>query len=252
VSLSWLRKRHLRIGLGASRVIVSGAGALELAPSPPGAEGWRSALEALPGVLKAHPSRAASVILADQFVRYALLPASEAVKTDEQWLGIARHRFSALHGAPVAEWDIQITPTAARGPRLACAVDQALVAAIASACESAGVRLASVQPFLVAAFNRLRGRIGGGSCWIVVEEAGRLTLALIERGAWLAVRTRRADERWRIVLPEILERESALLGLEKPCTRLIVCAQGEFDARLHDAWRADALSYRSLALGGRR
>jgi hypothetical protein len=228
--------------------MVSGGSALELER----AEGWRAAVEALPAILKAHSCREASVVLADQFVRYALLPRSDAVKTHEQWLGLARHRFSALHGAIVAEWDIQVTETALRGPHLACAVDQELLAAIASACESAGVTLASVQPFLVAAFNRIRGRIGGGSCWIVVEEPGRLTLARIERGVWLAVRSRRSDERWRTVLPEILERESAFLGLEKPCTRVIVCAQGEFDARLHDAWRTDALSYRDLALGWQR
>ena len=51
-----------------------------------------------------------------------------------------------------------------------------------------------------------------------------------------------------MVLPEILERESAFLGLDEPCTRVIVCAQGEFDPEMHDAWRAQTLSYRELAL----
>ena len=72
--------------------------------------------------------------------------------------------------------------------------------------------------------------------------------ALIQRGAWVAIRSRRSDERWRVVLPEILEREGAFLGLDKPCTRVVVCAQGEFDTRMHDAWRAHAMSYRDLAL----
>jgi hypothetical protein len=105
-----------------------------------------------------------------------------------------------------------------------------------------------VQPFLVAAFNRIRQTVGNGSCWIVVEEPGRLTLALLQRGAWVAIRSRRSDERWRMVLPEILERESAFLGLDQPCTRVIVCAQGEFDPEMHQAWRAQSLSYRDLAL----
>src|SRR6185503_3858996 len=97
---------------------------------------------------------------------------------------------------------------------------------------SSQVHLVSVQPFLVAAFNRIRQTVGNGSCWIVVEEPGRLTLALIQRGAWLAIRSRRSDERWRVVLPEILERESAFLGLDQACTRVIVCAQGEFDTEM--------------------
>jgi hypothetical protein len=246
VSLSWLKRKHLRIGLGAKRVIVSGAKALELASS----EDWRAAVEALPEILKSHKTRDASVVLADQFVRYALLPWNEAVKTPEQWRALACHRFGALHGAAAAAWDVKVTDTAPLGARLACAVDRSLIEGIASAFAAAGVNLVSVQPFLVAAFNRIRQMVGNGSCWIVVEEPGRLTLALIQRGAWLAIRSRRSDERWRVVLPEILERESAFLGLDQPCTRVIVCAQGEFefDPQMLDAWRAQAMSYRELAL----
>jgi hypothetical protein len=246
VSLSWLKRKHLRIGLGAQRVMVSGAKAVELQNS----DDWRAAVEALPEILKSHKSREASVVLADQFVRYALLAHSEAVKTREQWLALARHRFSALHGAIATAWDVKVTETAPLGPRLACAVDRDLVESVALKFVGAGVNLVSVQPFLIAAFNRIRQGIGNGSCWIVVEEPGRLTLALIQRGAWVAIRSRRSDERWRMVLPEILERESAFLGLDKPCTRVIVCAQGEFEfePQMLDSWRAQALSYRELAL----
>lgn len=244
MSLSWLKKKHLRIGLGAKRVIVSGTKPVELA----GGDGWRSAIEALPPILKAHASRDASVVLADEFVRYALLPWNAAVKTPGQWLALARHRFVALHGAAANEWDVKVTETSPMGARLACATDKELIHQLAVKFVAAGVNLVSVQPFLVAAFNRIRQQVGNGSCWIVVEEPGRLTLALIQRGAWVAIRSRRSDDRWRLVLPEILERESAFLGLDRPCTRVIVCAQGEFDARLHHAWRTDAFSYRELAL----
>jgi hypothetical protein len=231
VSLSWLRKKPLRIGLGAKRVIITGAKAIDL----PAGDDWRAALDALPEILKEHHGRDAQVVLADQFVRYALLPHNEAVKTSEQWLALARHRFGALHGAAAAAWEVKVTETSPLGPRLAVAVDRDLIEALANR-------------FLVAAFNRIRQTVGNGSCWIVVEEPGRLTLALIRRGAWVAIRSRRADERWRLALPEILEREGAFLGLDEPCTRVIVCAQGEFDVEMHDAWRAQALSYRDLAL----
>ena len=226
--------------------MVSGTKAIEL----PTGEDWRVAVDALPALLKAHKSREASVVLADQFARYALLPWNEAVKTPEQWLALARHRFSALHGAVSADWDVKITETAPMGARLACAVDRELIERLAAAFVASGVNLVSVQPFLVAAFNRIRKTIGNGACWIVVEEPGRLTLALIQRGAWVAIRSRRSDERWRMQLPEILERESAFLGLDKPCTRVIVCAQGdfEFDPQMQETWRADAMSYRDLAL----
>jgi hypothetical protein len=224
--------------------MISGGKALELQAG----EDWRAAVDALPEILKLHKSREASVVLADQFVRYALLPWNEAVNKPEQWLALARHRFGALHGAIAAEWDVKVTETAPLGARLACAVDRELIERLAVTFVSAGVQLVSVQPFLVAAFNRIRQTVGNASCWIVVEEPGRLTLALIQRGAWVAIRSRRSDGRWMSLLPEILERESAFLGLDEPCTRLIVCAQGEFDPQMHDAWRTQALSYRELAL----
>jgi hypothetical protein len=243
VSLLW-RKKHLRIGLGTKRIMVSGSKAIELQ----GSDDWRGALDALAEVLKVHKNREASVVLADQFVRYALLPWNKAVKNPEQWLALARHRFGALHGAVAAEWDVKVTETAPLGARLACALDKELVEGLASCFVTGGVNLVSVQPFLIAAFNRIRQTVGNASCWIVVEEPGRLTLALIQRGAWVAIRSRRSDGRWMSLLPEILERESAFLGLDQPCTRVIVCAQGEFDPQMHDAWRTQALSYRELAL----
>ena len=243
MSLSWLKKKPLRIGLGAKRIMVPGGKAIELA-----GDDWRGALDALPAILKPHRGSEASVVLADQFARYALLQHNDAVRTTEQWLALARHRFGALHGAVAADWDVKVTQTAPLGARLACAVDRELIERLAGVFVAASIKLISVQPFLVAAFNRIRKTVGNGSCWIVVEEPGRLTLALLQRGAWVAIRSRRSDDRWRVVLPEILERESAFLGLDEPCTRVIVCAQGEFDPEMHDAWRAQKLSYRDLAL----
>jgi hypothetical protein len=243
VSLSWLRKKPLRIGLGAKRIMVSGGKAVEVS-----GDDWRNAVNALPEMLKAHKGAEASIVLADQFARYALLPHNDAVKTSDQWLSLARHRFSALHGAIAAEWEVKVSQTAPLGARLACAIDRELFQSLISCFVNAGVKLIAIQPFLVAAFNKIRQQVGNGSCWIVVEEPGRLTLALLQRGAWVAIRNRRSDERWRIVLPEILERESAFLGLDQPCTRVIVCAQGEFDPEMHQDWRAQAISYRDLAL----
>jgi len=246
VSLSW-RKKPLRIGLGPDAIILSGSRDAVRVQGE-GAGDWRSALAALPEVLKNHRNADAAVVLADQFVRYALLPYNAALKSEAEWAALAQHRFSALHGAPAADWQVKVTETAPHGARLACAVERELVAGLAEQFVAAGVRLASAQPFLVAAFNRIRRTVGNGSCWIVVEERGRLTLALIQRGECQAIRARRSDERWRGLLPEILERETAFLGLAEPCTRVIVCAQGSFDVELQDNWRAHSLSYRELAL----
>ena len=254
MSLLW--RKQLRISLGADRLVLRANRArTRTVPVQPGSGAeWRGAVDALPAVLAEFRNHDVSLVLADQFVRYALMAGNPAVKTEAQWLALARHRLATVHGAAAAEWDVKLTETAPAGPRLACAVDRALVEAIAAAFTAANARLVSVQPFLVAAFNKLRSGIlrtlGGGSCWLVIEEPGRLTLAFIQRGVWVAVRSRRAERAWRAALPELIERESAFLALAEPCTRVIVCAQGEFDADMHESFRTQAVDYKELALAG--
>jgi hypothetical protein len=242
--------RELRLGLCAERVFLSTGQEAPAKPAGEDAPAWLGAVQALPELLASCRGKDTSIVVADQFVRYALLPWSDTLKTHEQWLGLARHRFTAIHGPVAADWEIRFAETAPAGPRLACAVDRGLVDALAAASDAHAVNLVSVQPFLVAAFNRLRAGViaPGSSCWLVVEEPGRLTLALLLRGVWATIRSRRADWRWRRVLPEIIERESAFLGLEEPCTRVVVCAQGAIDLEEHESFRLDALNYQELAL----
>ena len=243
MSLLWPNKQ-VRIGLAPDRVYVSGQKAIELGAND---GSWNAAVDALEPALKGMKGEAA-IVLADQFVRYTLLPWNETLKGAEHWNALASHRFTTLHGPKAGEWQINVAQTSPMGPRLACAVDRALIDELAAKFVAANARLVSVQPFLVAAFNRIRRTIGNGSCWLVIEEPGRLTLAFIQRGVWMAIRSRRSDGRWRGMLPEILERESAFLALSEPCTRVIVCAEDAFDTELHDAFRTDSVDYRELAL----
>jgi hypothetical protein len=209
---------------------------------------WRAALEALPAVLANHRNHDVSLVIADQFVRYSLIAWNAAVKTEQQWRALASHRLASVHGPAAADWDVRLTETAPNGPRLACAIDRALLEELCAVINAANARLVSAQPFLIAAFNRIRRSIGGGSCWLVIEEPGRLTLAFIQRGVWVAVRSRRAQAGWRATLPELLAREAAFLALAEPCTRVVVCAQGEFDTAQYDAWHTKAVNYSELAL----
>jgi len=238
VSPLWLSKKT-RLGVCADRILISGARAVPVE---------QDFLDTLSVVLSTRKGQQLSIVLADSFVKYMLLPWNPALKNEEQWLALARHRLSTVYGAQAAEWEVKLTATAPQGARLACAIERKLVEALAEKSVAANVDLVSVQPFLVAAYNQIRDRAGAGSCWLVVEEPGRLTLAYLQHGAWIAVRSRRVDDRWRVVLPEIIERESACLALPETCTRVIVCAQEAFDTGMHEAFRLDAVSYKDLAL----
>jgi hypothetical protein len=209
------------VALCPGGLVLSRAGQMRVVDTGPD---WRDALEALPGALGARPPRRLHVTLSHHFVRYALLPWTPALKSAEAWRAYAAQRLAAVYGAPAAPWALRVSATAARGPRIACATEQALLDALPAALGARGVRLASVQPHLMRAFNRERRALRRAARWLVVEEAGRLALALIERGAWRALRCRRVEADWRAALPALLEREAALLGLAAAPPALVASA----------------------------
>jgi hypothetical protein len=244
VSLSW--RRRVRVGFCPDRLIVR-EGVVPVAGAGEGGS-WHGALEALAQVLEGKRKARVTIVLANAFVRYALLPANETLKTEEQWLALARHRLASVHGRAAEDWEVRLSHTG--GARVVAALERPLLEALEAKVEACGGALVSVQPYLMAAFNRLRARAPQGAWWLVIEEAGRLTLALFVDGAWAALRTRRMDERWRIVLPEILERESALLGIGAQRSRVTVCAEGAFEPATHETFALESVEYREFATAG--
>ena len=100
MSLSW-RNKQLRIGLAPDRIYLTGAKSVDL-PANDGS--WAAPAEALGAALAGHKGTAA-VVLADQFVRYALLGYNETLKTPEQWQALALHRPS--HPPTLRAWSQQ-------------------------------------------------------------------------------------------------------------------------------------------------
>ena len=262
-----LRTRHrIRVGLAPERIVLAGysgglrsslarAEAIFVEPRPDAVR-WQAAIDALPSALGQLEGKGCpvTVILSSQLARYAVLPWNAALKSEDEWLAYARHRMQSVHGNAIDEWDFRVCATAPHGPRLVSATDRALLEALEAAVAAAGGTLESVQPYLMAAFNRAAPVPGDTSFWLVIEEPGRLTLALIQEGSWRSVRSRHVDARWRHELPAILERESAALGLEQPCTEVALHAEAipeggaAGDLRVRDLLAAAGEDRRTLAM----
>jgi hypothetical protein len=250
VSPSW--RDRLRIGLTPDRVLLAAyrrglrprlVKTEAVALPAPEADLWRAAVAALPGLIAGAALRRpqVTVVLSNAFVRYAVLPANAALKNEAAWSALARHRFSSVHGRAAEGWVIRLSRASFHGARVAAAVDKALMEALEARIGESGATFASAQPYLMAAFNRVCRAIGRESCWLVVEEPGRLTLAFMREGSWHAVRNRRADASWQETLPEMLERESAVLGLDETCTQAVLFSQDAFDAT-PGGWRVRDLT----------
>ncbi len=160
-----------------------------------------------------------SVVVSNHYVRYAVLPHSSALASDDEWLAYARHTFEDIYGGVAAKWRIRVCPTGKQMSRVASAIDGELVDAIKGV---PGV--VSIQPYLMAAFNARRAKLKKQTTWFVLQEPGRLTLALIEAGAWRLIRTRRLQGNWRDALVELLDQEASR-GAN--ATSTLLCAEEE-------------------------
>jgi hypothetical protein len=117
------------------------------------------------------------VTLGDDLVRYFIVtpPANSASMRDLRAAAVVR--FQMLYGEPVSAWQLA-GDWQAGTPFLACAVPQRLVDAVQLAVAAERGRLLSVTPNFVAAWNRVRDRLGPGA-WLATLHNGALTLGLV-------------------------------------------------------------------------
>jgi len=174
-------------------------------------EPWRGALEDLTRKVAALRGRAdVTVVLSNHFVRYAVLPAQDGAATAEEELALARFQFAKIHGDRAKAWDVRVSPEG-EGAQLACAIDTELLQGIKACFAKAGkARLASVQPFLMAAFNESRRRIPGEGAWLVLAERERTCLARVAARGWASVHNGRETD-----AEELLERERSRASGER-------------------------------------
>lgn len=255
MSLLW--SDQVRLGVGRDRLVLAGYQRgvhprlvrkdIIRVPAREDVPGWQAPIDALPAALAASGSMKpeVSVVLSNCFVRYALLPWNPALRTETEWRTLARQRLASVYGHAAGDSELRITETVRGGPLVACAIDTALLDALQSRIAEGRARLHSVQPYLIAAFNRIRRKISRESCWLVIEEPGCLVLALIQHGNWLSIRSLPVDAHWRATFPEILERESVLLALDPPCTQVVIYTPTAFEATSYSGYRL-----RDLTLAG--
>lgn len=130
---------------------------------PVAAEGnlWQAALEALQRELPNIPFTRGevSVVLSNAFVRYLVINSSTVLIGDEERLALARHDFHKIHGTIADAWEISIA--AGEQNYLAAALDGELLAQLRHCFATSRLKLHSIQPYAVAAFNHCARNFDG-------------------------------------------------------------------------------------------
>jgi len=156
-----------------------------------GFQAWTVALDTLDRLLAEHTVARAelTVVVSGHFSRYCLVPWSEQISSPAELLGFAQLCFEDLYGAPTQPWSLVLSPEPAGYDRIAIALPQDLLERLRALVSARGLRLRSVQPYLMAAFNHFDKSLDAGDFLFVVAEPVRSVLLLAREGRWASVRS---------------------------------------------------------------
>lgn len=229
----WSAER-LRVGLAPERVELARLAwwpgrpprrqcSLPCTPKP-GEPPWQAALEAIDAPLAEIGRRgeAVAVVLSNHWVRYLVLPWQAELTSTAELDRLARLRFEQTYGAAATGWAVRVGDGGWGAAQVACAVDAALVDALRTRLAAHGLRLASLQPLLMAAFNDTRRELAKDGALAVVEP-GRVCVGVRAQRRWVEIASRRAggDPAGTI------EQELATLGAADAASPLDVVLVGE-------------------------
>ena len=194
---------------------------------------WQPALRALQALLKQKniSNCSATVLLSNHFVRYQLINTQPDLSGLDEEQAFVRFSFAEVYGDEVNRWQLRWGSGLQLSPQVASAIDNALIEQIETTLNSAAVKLSSLQPYLMAAFNYVRKWINDSPHWFVLVEPGSACAGFMQGGDWQQLHTSRLGADWASDLPRVLGREFQMVGPIGERSQMIVCLPGYIDPK---------------------
>jgi hypothetical protein len=191
--------------------------------------------------------RSVRLILSNHFVQFALVPWRDDIKDQDEEIALARIDFVKTYGEAANGWNICLSDEPPGRTKVAAALAPEFLVALQRVAGEANAQLISIQPYLTAGASAFRRHFSKDrTAWLVLHEEGRLCLALIEHGRWRWVRGIRAGSEWRQQLPDLVESEILLAGVESQVAEVLVFAPTTSELAIRSGTR---LPFHSLRLG---
>jgi hypothetical protein len=183
---------------------------------PENAGGWTAALAALDVELEQPIWRGANarVVISDHWVRHDVLPWSVELAKDSERLAHARYLLASTYGDVVEQWSVALSDASPRAPRLISAIPAELLSEIKRIAASHDLRLRSIQPNLVVAYNLWRHRLPRAAAWFTTIDEGYLVALHVRDGQCDRVRSVRISDDWTVELGRI--QTLGRLGRNRP------------------------------------
>ena len=195
VHLSPHRVLMLRVGRGFKRAVTATHEHTIICGD---ANDWRAPLGVLDQLLERSQWRGTSlrVVLADCWARYALVPWATELRSADEHASHARQVLVRLYGNAVTEWEICLSQSPPGKPRVACAMPAELLLALREMRGRHGMKLTSLQPQLLAAYDNWRHRLPASGAWFVTIGEGTLAAARLGVRAWDRIHSVRIGSDW--------------------------------------------------------
>lgn len=189
---------------------------------------WVPALAALEQLLLERASAPASLqlLLSASHTRFFLVPWRAQISSTAELHAFARLNFDDVYGARGEHWQLCLSPEASGLPRLASALEAGVIPEALRVAASCGLKLVSIRPYLMAAFNHFRSELEAGDFLFVLAEQGRCCLLLAGNGCWVSVRTVSGVDD-SAALARVIDREYRLQQVSgAPISRVYLHAPG--------------------------
>ncbi len=198
-----------------------------------GEPAWQPALRALQALLKRKDvsGTSATVLLSNHFVRYQLINAQPDLSGYDEEQAFVRFSFAEIYGDEVKRWQLRWGAGLQLSPQVASAIDNTLIEQIETTLNNAAVKLGSLQPYLMAAFNYVRRLVDTSPHWFVLVEPGSACAGFMHGGDWQLLHTSRLSADWASDLPRVLGREFQMVGPIGERSQMIVCLPGYIDPK---------------------
>lgn len=176
---------------------------------------WAAALQQLDKILSDAAGAELSLILSNHWVRYAVMPPQNEITTPEEVKSYADFRLREIYADRVDSWTFSISDWNPLTGAMCAAIPRDLLTQLEQLAADRRCKISVLEPYLASVYDRWQAQLQGDTVYMAVIEAGRICLAVIQRGIWQSVRNQRISHSAAEDLLTALDQEAIWSGAKE-------------------------------------
>jgi hypothetical protein len=152
-------------------------------------------------------------------------------------LAYATAAYREIYGSVVDEWEVRLQDTPAQDTAIVVAIDKKLLEALNQIALKHQLKLTTVKPYLMSAYNGLAKQIGSTNGYLVIIEFKRLLLINLLKGKCVNVRMFKLGSDWQSELKSLMVRESVLSDNKKQEVLVYAPVQKNIVINIIEGWQ---------------